>query len=70
MGPPGARFWRNAALAVIGVVVAKLFLVDLARLAAVWRVLLFVGFGALFLALSYALPSGADGGRGARDEAA
>ena len=50
------RFWRNAALAVIALLVAKLFLVDLARLSAAWRVLLFVGFGGLFLSISYLLP--------------
>jgi uncharacterized membrane protein len=37
--------------------VAKLFLVDLAKLQAIWRVLLFMGFGAAFLALSYYFPS-------------
>ena len=36
-------------------VVAKLFLVDLAALETIWRVLLFMGFGALFLLLSYLL---------------
>ncbi len=35
------------------IVVAKLFLVDLAALETIWRVLLFMGFGALFLLLSY-----------------
>ena len=34
-------------------VVGKLFLVDLASIEAVWRVLLFLGFGVLFLALSF-----------------
>ncbi len=33
----------------------KLFLVDLAEVEALWRVLLFLGFGGLFLALSYYL---------------
>lgn len=33
--------------------VGKLFLVDLASIEAVWRVLLFLGFGTLFLALSF-----------------
>ncbi|MDQ3637480.1 MAG: DUF2339 domain-containing protein, partial [Actinomycetota bacterium] len=36
-------------------VVAKLFLWDLAGLEPVWRVLLFLGFGGLFLILSYHL---------------
>ena len=34
-------------------VVGKLFLVDLASIEATWRVLLFLGFGALFLVLSF-----------------
>lgn len=38
-------------------VVAKLFLVDLARLEAIWRILLFLGIGGGFLFLSYALQS-------------
>ena len=32
---------------------AKLFLVDLAELEVLWRILLFMGFGGLFLFLSY-----------------
>jgi hypothetical protein len=48
---------RATALATLGLVVAKLFLVDLAKLQAIWRVLLFMGFGAAFLALSYFFPS-------------
>ncbi len=39
------------------VVVGKLFLVDLAEVEAIWRVLLFLGFGGLFLILSYYLRS-------------
>ena len=39
------------------VVVGKLFLVDLAEVEALWRVLLFLGFGGLFLTLSYYLRS-------------
>ncbi|HET6764729.1 MAG TPA: DUF2339 domain-containing protein [Longimicrobiaceae bacterium] len=38
-------------------VVAKLFLVDLARVDALWRVLLFLGIGIVFLSLSYVLQS-------------
>jgi uncharacterized membrane protein len=34
-------------------VVGKLFLVDLSELETIWRVLLFLGFGGLFLLLSY-----------------
>jgi uncharacterized membrane protein len=44
---------RLAALATLFLVVAKLFLVDLAQLEAIWRVLLFMGFGGLFLVMSY-----------------
>jgi hypothetical protein len=48
---------RLTALCTIGLVVGKLFLVDLAQVQALWRVLLFMGFGALFLLLSYFLPN-------------
>ena len=41
------------AMGTLLVVVVKLFLVDLARLEAIWRILLFLGFGGLFLVLSY-----------------
>ena len=44
---------RRVAMATLLLVVGKLFLVDLARVEAVWRVMLFLGFGALFLVLSY-----------------
>jgi uncharacterized membrane protein len=37
--------------------VAKLFAIDLAELEAIWRILLFLGFGALLLVVSYAFPS-------------
>jgi uncharacterized membrane protein len=36
-------------------VVARLLLVDLARVETIWRVLLFLGCGALFLLTSYRL---------------
>lgn len=49
-----ARLVRGA-LATLLLVVGKLFLVDLAEVDAVWRVPLFLGFGDLFLALSYYL---------------
>lgn len=48
---------RATALATFGLVIVKLFLVDLAALEAIWRVLLFLGFGGAFLALSYYFPS-------------
>lgn len=38
-------------------VVGKLFLVDLQAVEAIWRILLFIGFGAVFLVLSYFLQS-------------
>ncbi|OGG01033.1 MAG: hypothetical protein A3F83_12810 [Candidatus Glassbacteria bacterium RIFCSPLOWO2_12_FULL_58_11] len=44
---------RTTALATLLLVVGKLFLVDLARLEALWRVLLFLCFGGAFLLLSY-----------------
>ena len=47
------RNWRMIALVTLFVVVAKLLIVDLAAVKAIWRVLLFVGFGGLFLVLSY-----------------
>jgi hypothetical protein len=46
---------EKTALATLLVVVAKLFLVDLAALEAIYRILLFLGFGAVFLFFSYAL---------------
>ena len=42
-------------VATLFLVVAKLFLWDLAALEPIWRVLLFLGFGGLFLILSYHL---------------
>jgi uncharacterized membrane protein len=42
-------------MATLFLVAGKLFLVDLAEVEALWRVLLFVGFGVLFLFLSYYL---------------
>lgn len=53
----GLRFnltrMRQVALGTLLLVVAKLFLIDLAELETIWRVLLFMGFGAVFLVLSY-----------------
>ena len=42
-------------LSTLLLVVTKLFLVDLSALDAIWRILLFLGFGGVFLALSYYL---------------
>ncbi|MCP4686035.1 MAG: DUF2339 domain-containing protein [bacterium] len=44
---------RLAALGTLFLVVGKLFLVDLAKLETIWRVLLFFGFGGVFMFLSY-----------------
>jgi uncharacterized membrane protein len=52
------RDWTALELAGIGtllLVVGKLLLVDLTTLAALWRILFFLGFGAAFLLLSYAV---------------
>jgi uncharacterized membrane protein len=44
---------RIVAMGTLLIVVGKLFLVDLSELETIWRVLLFLGFGGLFLLLSY-----------------
>lgn len=44
---------RMAAMGTVFLVVGKLFLIDLSKLQAIWRILLFIGFGALFLLISY-----------------
>lgn len=43
----------KTAMATLFVLIGKLFLVDLANLETIWRVLLFLGFGAALLFLSY-----------------
>jgi uncharacterized membrane protein len=47
------RSMRTVGLLTLLAVVAKLFMVDLVSVPAIWRVLLFIGFGGVFLALSY-----------------
>ena len=47
---------RLVALGTILLVVGKLFLVDLAGLETIWRVLLFICFGGVLLALGYWFP--------------
>lgn len=62
---------RLAALVTLFLVVGKLFLVDLAKLETIWRVLLFFGFGGVFLALSYYFQSlwkAAPGEKGGAEE--
>jgi uncharacterized membrane protein len=44
---------RTVGLLTLLAVVAKMFMVDLESVPAIWRILLFIGFGAVFLALSY-----------------
>jgi uncharacterized membrane protein len=44
---------RLVGMGTIFLVVGKLFLVDLSQLEAIWRILLFMGFGAVFLLLGY-----------------
>ena len=43
----------TVAMGTLLIVVGKLFLVDLVELETIWRILLFLGFGGLFLILSY-----------------
>jgi uncharacterized membrane protein len=47
------RAVQLAGLATLGVVAAKLVFVDMAQVDVIWRILLFMGFGAAFLGLSY-----------------
>ena len=51
-----AQWIQTAGLATLALFVGKLFLVDLASLPALGRILLFLGSGALFLLISYSLP--------------
>lgn len=54
------KFGRNvrlAGMASLFLVVAKLFWVDLAQLQALWRILLFIGFGGVLMLLGYYLQS-------------
>jgi uncharacterized membrane protein len=48
---------RGVGLATFGVVVAKLFLIDLAELDPIWRILIFLCVGAGFLVLGFFVPS-------------
>jgi len=47
------RGMQIAGLITLGIVAAKLLLVDMAQVGVIWRILLFMGFGAAFLGLSY-----------------
>ena len=47
---------RRVALITLFLAVAKLVLHDLSQVEAIWRILLFLGFGGVFLAISYYVP--------------
>jgi uncharacterized membrane protein len=47
------RGMKIAGLITLGIVAAKLLFVDMAQVGVIWRILLFMGFGAAFLGLSY-----------------
>ncbi len=47
------RGLQMTGLATLGLVALKLVLVDMAQIDVIWRILLFMGFGAAFLGLSY-----------------
>jgi hypothetical protein len=49
----GHKGIQMAALVTLGIVAAKLLLVDMAQVDVIWRILLFMGFGAAFLGMSY-----------------
>jgi uncharacterized membrane protein len=53
----GRDIARVTGLTTLGIVVAKLFIVDLAELDTGWRVVLFIGLGVLLLSTSYLFPS-------------
>ncbi len=52
----GVRAARALGMMTLVCLVAKLLLIDLRALAAVWRILLFMGFGIAFLGLGYLVP--------------
>ena len=52
-----SRWLRLAAFSTLALVVLKLFLIDLEEVEPLLRILLFLGFGIVFMMLSYILPS-------------
>ena len=52
-----SKWLRLAAFSTLALVVLKLFLVDLEEVEPLLRILLFLGFGIVFMMLSYILPS-------------
>jgi uncharacterized membrane protein len=59
----GQRGVQLAGLATLGLVAAKLLVVDMAQVDVIWRILLFMGFGGAFLGLSYLINRGVKGDR-------
>ncbi len=57
---------RNVGLATMFLAVAKLVLFDLSQVEAIWRILLFLSFGGVFLAISYYIPGNLEGGEARR----
>ena len=55
------EFARVLGIGTLVLVVVKLFFVDLARVDPLWRVMLFLGFGGLFLVLGYVRDLGQEG---------
>ncbi len=53
LGKSHNRLVLYCGIATLFAVAAKLFLIDLRYLEAIWRILLFLGFGGLFLVVSY-----------------
>ena len=62
----GSRPLQLGGLTTLGLVAAKLIVVDLSQLDAVWRILMFLGFGAVLLGLAYVMnrPSSRGGNHG------
>ena len=60
-GRPGTRMLRQLGAFTLIVVFVRLFMIDLARVETIWRVVLFLGCGALFLFTSHRLQSAPSG---------
>jgi hypothetical protein len=56
--------WVYGGIATLSLVIIKLFLIDLSALDPLWRVLLFMGFGGIFLLLSYFFQNAMGGKQG------
>jgi uncharacterized membrane protein len=53
----GSRTVRTAGAAVMALTMGKLFVFDMSEVDAGWRIVVFLAFGAVLLALGYAFPS-------------